>query len=152
MTPVLDGRLQSRVWITAVIGGIWTLLIGPFLPGTGGASLGDVYRNLYIVLGCVLVLGLVWELIYHGLQQYRWEKDWPTFYGFLTMINEGIVVWALIKYVGVGPLLDAGEVPLSTFLVHFITTWLVTWLWANGPMRVMFIRWRYNGGRIVGGV
>ena len=152
MTPVLDGRLQSRVWILVVIGGIWTLFIGLFLPGTGGASLGDVYRNLFIVLLIVLVLGIVWELIYHGIQQYRWEKDWPTFYGFLTMFNEGIVVWIILKYVGVGGLLEPGEVALSSFLTHFITTWIVTWLWANGPMRVMFIRWRYNGGRIVGGV
>ena len=52
-------------------------------------------------------------------------------------------------------LLAAGVVPGHpevngpSYLIQFITTWLVIWLVVNGPMRVPFIRWRFNGGRLV---
>ena len=154
MTPTLDGRIQSRIWLLVVIGGLWTLLIGLLINALYGAmgTLGQTYRVLFIVLALVLVLGILWELLYHAIQQYRWEKDWPTLFGFLTMINEGIVVYLVLRFFGDSiPGLN-GAPPLGAFLIHFITTWIVVWLWANGPMRVLFIRWRYNGGRIVGGV
>ena len=96
------------------------------------------------MLVTVLVLGVLWEFVYHGLQQFRWEKDWPTFFGLLTMINEGILVWLLLN-AGVVPGIDS--VPLSAFLIQFITTWLVVWLVANGPVQIFFSRWRFRGGR-----
>ncbi len=40
-----------------------------------------------------------------------------------------------------------GDVPLSAFLIQFITTWLVVWLVANGPVQIFFSRWRFRGGR-----
>lgn len=145
MTPTLGGRLQTRIFLIAIIGSIWTLIIGPVLPGVRHIPLGDVYSSAFQVLAVVLVAGLGWELIYHGLQQFRWEKDWPTLFGLLTGVNEGVLAWYLVVPLG----LVIPAVPTSTFVVHFATTWLVTWLWANGPMRVLFIRWRFTGGRIV---
>ncbi|CAN5721811.1 hypothetical protein BH24ACT3_BH24ACT3_09200 [soil metagenome] len=147
MTPTLFGRIQTRIFAIAVIGGIWTLLITPLLPGTGGASLGDVYEVTITVLIVVTVVGIGWELLYHGLQQFRWEKDWPTLVGLLTGINEGILAYLLLD-AGLAPNLDAAP-PGSTFFWHFATTWLVAFLFLNGPMRVPFIRWRFRGGRII---
>jgi hypothetical protein len=143
MTPTIGGRIQTRIFLIAIIGSIWTLIVGPVLPGMG--SLRDVYVASFQVLGIVLVLGLVWELIYHALQQLRWEKDWPIMYGFLTGINEGALVWFLVVQLG----LVTPAVPTSTFLVHFISTWIVTWAFANGPIRIFFIRHRFIGGRFV---
>jgi hypothetical protein len=40
----------------------------------------------FLVLLAVAVLGVVWELIYHFLMQFRWEKDWPTLFGLLTLV------------------------------------------------------------------
>lgn len=144
MIPTLGGRLQTRIFLLAVVGVFWTLLIGPVLPRPQGASLGEVYQAAFQVLAVVLVLGLAWELLYHGLQQFRWEKDWPTLFGFLEGIPEGVLAW----FVVVRLRLVEPDVPTSTFVVHFATTWIVTWLWANGPMR-LFVRWRFTGGRIV---
>ena len=144
MLPTLNGRIQSRILVTLVVGGLWTAVITPLLPVDG--SLGHAYQVTYTVLGTVIVLGLVWELIYHGLQQFRWEKDWPTIFGLLTGINEGALIWLLLH---LGWLPGVGDVPLSAFLIHFITTWFLVWLVQNGPMRVPFIRWRFNGGRFV---
>ena len=91
MLPTLNGRIQTRVFLLVVVGGIWTLILSPFI---GAAA--------FIVLFTVLVLGVGWELLYHFIQQFRWEKDWPTFFGLVTAINEGLLVWVL---------LSAGAVP-----------------------------------------
>ena len=49
------------------------------------------------MLFATIVLGILWEFVYHALMQFRWEKDWPTMFGFLTIINEGALLWFLIK-------------------------------------------------------
>jgi len=41
-------------------------------------------------------VGVLRELHYHFLQQFRWEKDRPTRFGLLTVINEGALMWALV--------------------------------------------------------
>ena len=139
MTPTLFGRIQTRLFLLGTVGVVWTAIIVPFLPVPPGVGLGEVYRLSYVVLAIVAGVGVIWELIYHGLQQFRWEKDWPTLFGFLTGINEGLVAG----------LLAPDAVPGGAFVVHFATTWLVVWLFANGPMRVLFLRWRFNGGRVL---
>ena len=143
MVTTLYGRIQTRIVLTIVVGGLWTLIITPFLPT--GEALGPSYRMTFAVLLAVLVLGIVWEFIYHGLQQFRWEKDWPTFFGLLTGINEGLLVWILIK-AGAVPGVDP-NLPASVFLIQFITTWLVIFLVVNGPVQIFFSRWRFRGGR-----
>ncbi len=45
----------------------------------------------------VIVLGVGWELIYHLIRQFRWEKDWPTLFGLLTAVKEGALLWLLIS-------------------------------------------------------
>jgi hypothetical protein len=134
--PTLIGRIQTRVFLLAVVGGVWTLLLAPFL----GAE-------TFLVLIAVLVLGVGWELLYHVVQQFRWEKDWPTFFGLVTAVNEGLLVWLLL-IAGAVPGLPDG-VPGGTFLVQFVSTWLLVWLVANGPMRVPFVHWRFRGGRLI---
>lgn len=102
-----------------------------------------VYRVLFGILAIVAIVGsVVWEPFYHLIQQWRWEKDWPILYGFLQGIPEGIVTFFIARQ-----LFDV--VPLSTFVAHFATTWTLVWLVANGPMRVVSLRWRYRGGRLL---
>lgn len=145
MVPTLGGRIQTRILVLAVIGGLWTLVITPALPDLDGLS--TAYRGTFLVLLTVLVLGVAWEFVYHFLQQFRWEKDWPTLFGLLTAINEGALVWLVLR-LGVVP--AAPQIPWQAFVIDFVTLWLVVWLWVNGPMRVPFIRWRFRGGRLVG--
>ncbi|MCW2607466.1 MAG: hypothetical protein JWO60_2159 [Frankiales bacterium] len=144
MLPTLFGRIQTRIFVIAVIGGLWALLIGPFLPG--GGTTGEKYQALFGVLLIVGVLGVVWEVVYHGLQQFRWEKDWPTLFGLLLGVPEGVVAF-LVARSGVVPVSE--EIGVAAFLVGFTTTWLVTWLWVNGPMRIFTVHWRFRGGRLV---
>lgn len=141
MLPTLNGRIQTRIFMLATWGALITLLITPILPNDPD------YKTTYIILATVAVLGVGWEIIYHLVQQFRWEKDWPTLFGFITCVNEGALVWLLLE-LEVVPGID-GEVPFSTFVIDFMVIWVVIWLWVNGPMRVPLIRWRFFGGRII---
>lgn len=145
MVPTLNGRIQTRIFLLAVVGGLITLIIVPVLPGS--APLGDKYRNAFLVLLSVAVLGVLWELLYHLLMQWRWEKDWPTLFGLVEGIPEGVLIWVLL---GAGAIPGiVGKVSGADFLIQFILVWLGVWLAANGPMRVPFIRWRFRGWRLV---
>ncbi|RPA65885.1 hypothetical protein EF294_03905 [Gordonia oryzae] len=146
MLPTLWGRIQTRILVLGIVGGIWTLIIGPFLPD--GAGLGATYAVAFGVLAVVIVLGVAWEFLYHLLQQFRWEKDWPTLFGLLTGINEGVVVWFVVQYVPIVPG-GLGPPPAGAYALQFVTTWLVVWVVLNGPLRVIFPHWRFQGGRFV---
>ena len=145
MLPTLSGRIQTRLFLLAVVGGLITLIIVPVLPGS--APLGDKYRDGFLVLASVAVLGVLWELLYHFLMQWRWEKDWPTFFGLATAVNEGLLIWLLLTAGAIPGIV--GHVGGAAFIIQFGLIWLGVWLVANGPMRVPFIRWRFNGGRLV---
>jgi hypothetical protein len=144
MVPTLNGRIQTRLALLAVIGGLVTLVIVPVLPGS--APLGDKYRDGFLVLATVAVLGVAWECVYHFLMQWRWEKDWPTLFGLVTLVPEGLLVWILLSAGAVPGIV--GTVGGAAFVIQFLAIWLSVWLVANGPMRVPFIRWRFNGGRL----
>ncbi|MFT4126801.1 MAG: hypothetical protein QM662_11290 [Gordonia sp. (in: high G+C Gram-positive bacteria)] len=158
MLPTLWGRLQTRVLVLAVLGGLWTVVLCPvlwvLLPAEVG--FGETYAVAFVILTTVIVLGVVWEFVYHFLQQFRWEKDWPTLFGLVTAIPEGIVVWFVAKYVllssGSGAQILPGDLPMPTPLVYsiqFVTTWLLIWIVTNGPLRAVFPRWRFQGGRFL---
>jgi hypothetical protein len=143
--PTLGGRIQTRIVLLAFVGGIVTLIITPFLPIN--APLSSAYQDTFVVLATVAVLGIFWECLYHFLMQWRWEKDWPTLFGLLTAIPEGVLIWILLS-AGLIPGIT-GTVPGAAFVIDFGLVWLAVWLVANGPMRVPFIRWRFHGGRLV---
>ncbi len=145
MLPTLVGRVQTRLVLLAVIGGLVTAIVVPLLPGS--APMADHYRNGYLVLAAIAVLGVGWEFIYHLLMQWRWEKDWPTLFGLVTIVNEGLLVWLLLQAGGIPGIV--GSVSAPAFGIQLVAVWLSVWLVANGPMRVPFIRWRFRGGRLV---
>lgn len=142
MTPTLAGRIQTRIALLGTIGLLWTFIVVPFLP-KGGATLPETYTATVLAVIVVAVVGCGWELLYHLVQQYRWEKDWPILYGLLVGIPEGILAFFVVD-----ALIPSGPSPL-TFALHFSSTWILVWLTAVGPLRVVLLRWRFNGGRIL---
>ncbi|WP_370326183.1 hypothetical protein [Euzebya sp.] len=155
MTPTFAGRIQTRFFLLLVIAPLWTLIINfvlvPLVGGTGAdmqPSYWVVYFNAIQVLVLTAVVGVLWEVLWHWMTLGRWEKDWPILYLLLQWIPEGIVMFFLVNPRWLGLTTDGG-VPTSAFLVHYITTVLVTWTWVVGPHRMFFIRWRYEGGRLV---
>ena len=150
MTPTLVGRIQTRLVLLGTVGVVWTALITPLLPRPGWASLGMVYKITFEAIGYVAAGGIGWELVYHGLQQFRWDKDWPSLFGLLTAISEGAVVWVILHATHAIPGTWGASSPiLKLFAIHFVTTWLLIWLTLHGPLRVIALRWRFEGGRFI---
>jgi hypothetical protein len=145
MVPTLPGRIQTRIFLLGTVGVIVTALLTPLLPLPG--ALGADYKTTYLILATVLVVGILWELLYHLLMQWRWEKDWPSLFGLATAVPEGILVWILLAAHAV-PGISATP-PLSAYLIDFIVVWVCVWLVGQGPMRIPFIRWRFHGGRLI---
>jgi hypothetical protein len=140
MTPTLVGRLQTRVFVTLVVGAPWTLLLAAVLPGIS-------LRGGLAVLIAMGVVGLGWELLYHWLMGFRWEKDWPSLVALLSGIDEALLLGVLLRLE-----LVPGASPgpsVAMYLVHFVTVWLLMWAWLQGPMKVLDPRWRFRGGRVL---
>lgn len=145
MTPTLLGRLQTRWAMVWTVGLAWVLLIGPLLPLAGPTP--ETVRHTGIAsLVLVAIVGTVWELLYHLVQQLRWDKDWPTLLGLVLGVPEGFVVYQLL-------IRDLPFVtdPISPqpFIWQFATVWVVIWAVTNGPIRILFPRWRFAGGRFL---
>ncbi|MBA3338247.1 MAG: hypothetical protein H0T54_00555 [Geodermatophilaceae bacterium] len=145
MTYSLAGRIQTRVLIYTVLGGIWTALVTPVLPTR--LLLGASYEMAFTVLGLLVGLGGFWELVYHLLQQFRWDKDWPSIFSLLAGVPEGALLWLLLRTHS-----WFWDVPVTAraFWLLFISTWLVIWAVLSGPIRVLLVRRRWRGGRLFG--
>jgi hypothetical protein len=149
MTPTLLGRIQTRTVLLATIGVIATLVITPVLPRPEGASLMDVYEVTFGVLLAVGVVGLGWEVVYHFIQQFRWEKDWPTICALVTGINEGALLWFLLKQDWIPWIETAKRPEFDAFVIHFAFVWVCVWLFVVGPIKALVLRWRFRGGEFM---
>jgi hypothetical protein len=141
VTPTLWGRVQTRWLVLSTAGAVWTGVVVPFLPRPVGIPLSAMYEFAFLALLVVVVLGTAWELVYHGVQQLRWDKDWPSFFQLLVGLPEGVVAWFVLRAFGWAP-------SLTAFVLLFATTWLVGWLVMHGPLRIVALRWRLQGARI----
>jgi hypothetical protein len=150
MTPTLAGRLQTRISLAITVGVLWTIVVATALPRPARISMSTAYLMMLESLGLMTLTGLLWELIYHGLQQARWDKDWPSIFALMTVVNEAVPLWFLVHAVHVMPGTTGFSSPLlSLFAIHIGSTWLIIWLFIQGPMRVINVRWRFEGGRIM---
>jgi hypothetical protein len=151
MTPTLAGRLQTRVFILVTAGALWTAVITPLLPRPSVASLASAYRMTFEGLLIIGALGIGWELVYHALQQFRWDKDWPPLFVLLALAPEALLAWLALHALGWIPGTVRPDSPYRRmFAIDVVTTWLVVWLALQGPLRVVVIRWRHMGGRVIG--
>lgn len=137
MTPTLSGRIQTRLVLLALIGVPGTFLIVPLLPGVVG------YADALPALAMIAGLGVGWELVYHGLQQLRWDKDWPSILALLSGIVEGVLGYPVVAVLGFAP--DS----VLAYALYFGSIWFTVWMVEQGPLRVLAPRWRYTGGRLL---
>ncbi|MBI3967114.1 MAG: hypothetical protein HY329_15875 [Chloroflexi bacterium] len=129
MTPTLLGRWQTRFLLLTTVGLGLTL---PFALALGPTPLINV--------GLVLLLGFGWDVLYDFLQKFRWDRDWPPAFQLLAGAAEGMLVYLI-------GLALAFESSALLFLIHYGLVWLATFVTSQGPMRILFPRWRYRGGQ-----
>jgi hypothetical protein len=147
VTPTIGGRLQTRLVMLSSVGLAWTLAVTPLLPRPGWASLALAYRVTMSTSIAMTIIGIAWEFVYHGLQQLRWDKDWPSGLALLTGVTEAVPVWLVLHALRLVP----GDLGLSSpllplYAAQFGSAWLVVWLVLHGPIRVLAPRWRFEGG------
>jgi hypothetical protein len=150
MTLTLNGRIQTRIFLAVTVGVLWTAVIVPFLPRPPWVPDSTAYRIAFASLLVMTVYGMMWDHVYHALQQLRWDKDWPSVFLLLSGLNEAALVWFLDHFFSVIP--DSAGVSsayFAGFAIQFGTTWTAMWLFSQGPMRVVCVRWRFEGGQIV---
>jgi hypothetical protein len=141
VTPTLLGRWQTRLAMLAT----WGILITFFFALTQGA---EGFNETFYVLGYVALFGLAWDVAFIFIQRLRWDRDWPAVFQFAAGVVEGALLFVLIRTTGL-PGIAEGSISLGLFVAHYGTVWLVTFIWVQGPMRAIFPRWRFTGGRLV---
>jgi hypothetical protein len=140
----LRGRLETRWFLAAAVALPWTLLLALLLR-PGNDSTTTLLRSTAVTVALMALLGSGWELAYHGAQQLRWDRDWPSVLALASVLLEiGPLWWATARL----PQQWVHRVGGGWFLTFVGSAWLLMWLFAQGPMRVLFIRWRINGGRL----
>jgi hypothetical protein len=140
MTPTLLGRWQTRLLLLGTAGLVVTLIFGRIF--------GDATTPLAL-LGYVLAIGFGWDVLYQYLQSFRWDRDWPPAFQLAAGIFEGLALWGIAQYsfrIWGGLPGVAASLTAAQFVAHYATVWLVVFLGTQGPLRVIFPRWRYRGG------
>jgi hypothetical protein len=144
VTLSLRGRLETRWFLAAAVGLPWTVALALLLrPGSGGA--GPAAGSAAVTVVVMALLGSLWELAYHGLQQLRRDRDWPSALVLASVLVEVGPLWLAT---GALPHRLVQRAPGGSFAVLVGSAWLLMWLFAQGPMRVLCVRWRINGGRV----
>ena len=138
MTPTLVGRWQTRLFLQLFVGGpltaFWTLLFGG--------------PKLALLLAYVTALGLALDALYIALQSLRWDRDWPLAFQLAGGCAEGALLFALFRAHAL-PGAPWGPGDTARFVAHYGSVFAVSSCVLFGPMRVLFPRWRFRGGRVV---
>ncbi|MGQ0623214.1 MAG: hypothetical protein ACT4PP_00925 [Sporichthyaceae bacterium] len=144
MTLTLRGRVQTRLLMTLTCGLPAALVAAATLPGRQSSNLMQSAGSVVAVLVLMTLLGIIWEGIYHGLQQRRAERDWPSLVALLAVFAE---LTPLALAVTVLPV-ELRPSSASSFVVPVLTAWVAVWLMVQGPLRVLLPRWRLSGGQL----
>ncbi len=151
MTPTLTGRVQTRTLVTTAVSFPIALAVTPFVPNPAQEPLLDRLETTAGLLAVFLLIGLCWEALYQFLQRRRWDEDWPSILGLITFGSEALALWFVAHALDLLPgSTDWSSPARSPFLWLMGTTWVATWLVMQGPLRVVWPRWRLEGGRFLG--
>lgn len=141
MTPTLVGRWQTRFLLLTVIGlpvTFFWALVSALFGGTIGFFIP--FLNLFLVF----VFGFAWDAVYIFIQSFRWDRDWPP----LFQLGEGFVESIWVFSINVFLWFFFG-LPLNfiLFAFHYWSIWWGVFLMTQGPLRILFPKWRFFGGR-----
>jgi len=136
VTPVIQGRWETRVYLLGFVGIPVSIIFAILFQDISPLAL----------LGYLLIIGSALDVVYDLYQRFRWDNDWPPVLHLLSGILEGALLWTLIHNVNV-PAVNPG-ITLEQFVMHYATTWIAIFIVLWGPMKILFPRWRFLGGRL----
>jgi hypothetical protein len=143
MTPTLIGRWQSRIFLLATIGVLFSL---PFAFSAGTQNIQSVYFWVLLYLG---VFGLAWDVLYNYLQKFLWDHDWPGVLILVAGIVEAVFLGLMINFVHL-PYIPASNFSLPLYVLHYSVVWVAIYCSSWVVMRILFPRARFRGGAWIG--
>jgi hypothetical protein len=152
VTPTLMGRWQTRVFLNLLIGvpftAFWMLIFDQFTKNPP-----DVleFWHMPMLLAWLTGLGLVLDVVYIGLQRLRWDRDWPPAFQLLGGLVEGGAILAL-SLTDLLPGVTHCDDDIPQFPIAYLTMLFAMFFFLFGPMKVLFPRWRFAGGQLIGGL
>ncbi len=144
MTPTLLGRWQTRLFLFATIGVLFSF---PFYFGFFGGHQGDL--SYFLVVFYVAIFGLIWDILYDHLQKRLWDHDWPGILQLGAGIAEGVLLALILSVIGL-PGIDRYYFDLPVFILHYSLVWLAVYISSWTIMRLLFPHWRFRGGEWIG--
>lgn len=143
MTPTLIGRWQSRIFLLATIGILFTL---PFALNNSSQQIEWIY---FWVLFYIALFGLAWDILYNYLQKFLWDHDWPGILQFIAAIVEGVFLALAINLIGL-PYIPQDKFSLPIYIFQYSVVWIATYCASWVVMRLLFPRARFRGGAWMG--
>ncbi len=144
MTPTLLGRWQTRLLLMGTVGFVLTVM---FCLGLFGNPRSSLYLALLIY---IVLLGLGWDVLYMFLQKFRWDQDWPAVLQWAAAVWEAFFFLCIRVILGIElPFTAVEEIsfPVNWFLIHYFVVWIAVFLCSQSLMRIVYPRWRFNGGQ-----
>ena len=132
MTPTLLGRLQTRLYLTLLVG----------VPITGIFAIALRTTHPFLILGWVMLLGFGWDALYNQIQKLFWDHDWPPILQLAAGIWEGIIIFIMLYIIGA----LGNPPPVTIFMAHYISVWWFSFAASQSMMRLIFPHWRFYGG------
>ena len=150
MTPTLFGRWQTRLFLNAFFGIPTTLLYMLVWDQFAYKPTSELFWHMPNLLFYLTVTGLALDVVYILVQRLRWDRDWPPAFQLGGGALELGVVFGLL-YLDVLPSVDWCDEDPVRFPIHYVSMWVPAFFFLFGPMRVLFPRWRFSGGKLIGG-
>lgn len=141
MTPILAGRVQTRLLLMLTLGLPLALCFGFGMGNLAGAL---------ILLGLALGIGLLLDPLYTRYQQRRWDGDWPVLLMVVAGFLEGGVLWLLLQVIihwQMPFFRGLFTVTHSQFGLMYGTIWLLMLLANLGILPIFSPYRRFKGGK-----
>lgn len=151
MTPTLLGRWQTRLLLFVVLGLPITFFWGMYKEGwpwPPPTQLDSIFIQSFIFITCILVLGLVLDVLYMQIQRFHWDQDWPFAYQFFFSIVEFLIVFYAVDYDLLEVLFDRVKPTFTDAACHFALVFIPSFLALLGGVQIFMVRWRFKGGEL----
>lgn len=159
MTPTLFGRWHTRILLFVFLGLPITLIFALLQVWARNQSITQLAIEPFQVISLIFLVGLVLDPLYIFMQSFRWDRDWPFAFQFVSMIVEFLIVIGVL-YLDFIPFLRN----LSQFVflapsgffnnssnvwdvcIHFGMVFWPSFISLLGFVQIFAIRWRFKGG------
>lgn len=166
MTPTLLGRLQTRIILFVFIGLPVTLLYAWYLANWSASADYSVswpfsfvwlplppfelsiFQDPFKFLFCILVLGLILDVLYIQIQRFHWDQDWPFAYQLFFSWVEFFIVFFAMDFGLLDFMFPDGRIPFSTAVWHFTWVFIPSFIGVLALIQIFLIRWRFKGGEL----